>query len=98
MALSYIDDVSILKTTTMTQDTDDPVILTAMESLTEGTINTSTTKSVSNADAKMDGYETLGGFIGLPEKRAAFIKSAADRMARQIRALDPLRKRASKHN
>ena len=44
MALSYIDDVSILKTTTMTQDTDDPVILTAMESLTEGTINTSTTK------------------------------------------------------
>ena len=65
---------------------------TVMGTLDEATINKRKTKVIVNADARTDGYKTLGGFIGPPQKRAAFVKTAADAMAGKIRALGPLRK------
>ena len=91
-AISFIDDVSILKSTTNMQEIDEPVMMTAVESMTGGKINTSKSKNISNADAQAEGYETLGGFIGPPEKRAEFVKTAADKILTKIKALDPLRK------
>ena len=67
-------------------------IILAAETLTPGSINTSKTVTTSNEYARTEGCEALGGFIGPPEKRAAFIKKAIDKLARQMRALEPLRK------
>ena len=73
-------------------DQGDPVMRTVLETLDEATINERKTKVIANADASADGYETLGGFIGPPRRRAAFVRTAADEMAEKIRALGPLRK------
>ena len=91
-AMSYIDDVTIFKTCTNGEDARDPVMTTVEKSLTSGSFNRKKTQVVSNADARTDGYETLGGFIGPPEKRAAFVRAAARDLAAKMRALNPLKK------
>ena len=92
MAWSYIDDLKIFKSPTNTEDDNEPTVLIAAETLTPGSINTSKTVTTSNEYARTEGCETLGGFIGPPEKRAAFVKTAIDKLAQRMRALEPLRK------
>ena len=92
MAWTFVDDVKILKTTTPTEDEEEPVIMTAVESIHGGKINTDKTRTISNAEAQQEGYATLGGFIGPPEKRAEFVKAEVNKLRDKIQAISPLRK------
>lgn len=43
-------------------------------------------------EAQQEGYATLGGFIGPPEKRAEFVKKEISKLKDKMQAIEPLRK------
>ena len=91
---SYMDDLTILKDNLgMDGDCDtSPPLLIAHDVLGTDSINTTKSKSITSTQVQQHGYETLGGCIGPPEKRSAFIKKQIDDIQHKVVQIRKLRK------
>ena len=91
---SYMDDLTILKDNLGAEGDCDtsPPLLIAHEVLGTDNINAQKSKSITSTQAQRDGYETLGGCIGPPEKRSEFIKKQIDDIQNKIVLIRRLRK------